>query len=102
MKPGRPTTRDDVTQLAEWAAFKLAKQGAVLPCRGHHEWTSDDPRDQAKAAARCRPCQAIRACRVYAIAAEETTAVWGGLTPEQLRRERRRRRRQAKAERAAA
>lgn len=84
MRPGRPTTRDTTTGLPEWDALQDRLGNITAPCTGSSEWISEDPRQQARAATLCRGCQALPACRAYALAAGETSAVWGGLTPDQL------------------
>jgi WhiB family redox-sensing transcriptional regulator len=54
---------------------------ATIPCKGGDEWHSDDTRLQRRAADLCRACSLLDACARYAIASNEPTGVWGGLTP---------------------
>ena len=41
-------------------------------------WVSDEPRDQAEAAASCRGCPVRVECYWYAIERREQAGVWGG------------------------
>lgn len=89
----RETTRDDALTLPEWIAFVGLRNGALLPCAaGTYEWMSENHAEQRKAVQLCRSCPVLDACRNYAIAAGETTGVWGATTPADRRRYRRQRR----------
>lgn len=88
----RETTRDDTLTLPEWVKFVGLRNGAILPCAaGTHEWMSENRQEQRKAASLCRSCPVLDACRNYAVAAGETTGVWGATTPADRRRYRRQR-----------
>lgn len=48
------------------------------PCRGRHEWTSDDADDRAAAVEACGHCPHQDPCGAYARAAGEQHGVWAG------------------------
>jgi hypothetical protein len=86
----RATTRDDALNLQECRAFLAARSEAVLPCtNGTHEWTSENDREQQRAAALCQACAVRVACGRWALAASEKNGVWGGMTAAQRKRQRR-------------
>lgn len=89
----RPTTRDADTELVEWQQLLHLRRDVTLPCEGGTEWTSDDPKQQRRAAALCRGCAVLAACANYATAAGITEGTWGGTTAADRARDRRRRRR---------
>jgi WhiB family redox-sensing transcriptional regulator len=86
LKDPRPTA-----SLSQFTALMNATIQATLPCNSGQEWWSEDQRLMARAAALCGACSLLVPCRAYALAANEPTGVWGGLTPAQRRQFRRRR-----------
>ncbi|MGO1385790.1 MAG: WhiB family transcriptional regulator, partial [Arachnia sp.] len=73
---GRPTTRDEPTELTAWTALRLAISNSAVPCtQAEAEWFSDDPAEQRKAARHCGSCIAQKACAEYAITAGERHGV---------------------------
>ena len=51
-----------------------------IPCSNDNRWISDDPGDQAQAAARCTGCSVISACREYINRYPREQGVYAGTT----------------------
>jgi WhiB family redox-sensing transcriptional regulator len=74
--------------LGEWLALTLALQQLEEPpwCEGDPErWFSRRPEDVAEAVAVCRMCPVLGECRAYAVAADERSGTWGGLSEVERR-----------------
>lgn len=66
-----------------WARLlTLASDGHPSPCVASRTgwWTSDDARDQSRAAAECATCPVLALCRDYIADNPEPAGVYGGLT----------------------
>ena len=67
-----------------WAALvTLSESGRPTPCIASRTgwWTSDDPRDLARAAAECVTCPVLTLCREYVAENPEPAGVYAGLVP---------------------
>lgn len=68
----------------------LTARGPVVPCLTVPTadagcWTSDDPDEQAVAAALCSGCAALTPCRAYGAAWPSEAGVYGGQTEQDRR-----------------
>ncbi|WP_120520503.1 WhiB family transcriptional regulator [Arthrobacter celericrescens] len=85
----RGTRHDDTARLAAHADLMgrlgvLVRAGLTVPCLGHRaEWTAADDATARAAAASCRRCPALAACRAYVSAHPEPAGVWAGTTEKQ-------------------
>lgn len=74
--------------VAAWRALGAALELAgTVPCTGRLQWISEAADERSFAAAHCRGCPVITACRIYADTAKEKAGVWGGRdrTPNKTR-----------------
>ncbi|ROS75361.1 WhiB family transcriptional regulator [Cellulomonas sp. PhB143] len=81
---------------------RLEGGGARIPCRAAPVrssviWISEDPAEQAVAAARCQGCPALEECDRFGLAHTREGGVWGGRTVAERRAVARRLRRASAA-----
>lgn len=70
-------------RTAYWSTLlTLAESGRPTPCIASRTgwWTSDDARDQSRAAAECATCPALTICREYIADNPEPAGTYAGLT----------------------
>lgn len=77
--------------------LSIDQAGGVTPCQNAPDLFFPDPetdnviRSYKMAKQLCSGCPVILECINYAVQAGETNGMWGGLTPEEIRKLRRRR-----------
>ncbi|GEO93099.1 WhiB family transcriptional regulator [Kocuria flava] len=61
----------------------LMAAGCLIPCLAAEDrtpWLADGRHASAAAARACQDCPALTECAAYALAAQEPSGVWGGMT----------------------